>query len=159
MNSANGDSLPSLLIGLRDPEKEKRAWSVQEIVRAGDVAVPDLTVLLKDEDWKVRYRAAEALGMIRADKAIPDLINTCSDRKDHVRYMAAKALGLMKACDAVSTLVALLSDEHPYSRGIAAEGLGIIGDKTAREGLLIALRNESNPAIREKIEKSLNSLQ
>ncbi len=159
MNSVHSDHIASLFNGLRDPDKEKRASSVQEIVREGDVAVPELTALLKDEDWKVRYRAAEALGMIRAVSAVPELITACSDIKDHVRYMAAKALGLIKAREGVPVLISLLSDEHPYSRGIAAEGISSIGDQTARQELIAALSKESDPGIRERIEKSLNSLQ
>ncbi|WP_062400001.1 HEAT repeat domain-containing protein [Methanogenium cariaci] len=35
----------------------------------GSAAVPSLALLLNDEDWTVRYRAAEALGIIGGDVA------------------------------------------------------------------------------------------
>lgn len=145
----------SLLSGLRSPEKEKRAACTDEIVHHGRALVPDLTILLHDNDWKVRYRAAEALGLIGSDEAVPALIPACQDEKDHVRYMAAKSLGLIKSPGAVRILTRLLTDDHPYTRGIASEGLAAIRDRRGSDALEDAITRESIPELRERMAKNL----
>jgi HEAT repeat protein len=159
MNIQSTDQMADLFAGLRDPVKEKRAGCVRDIIRHGDPAVSPLILLLRDPDWRIRYRAAEALGLMHAKQAVPYLIETCSDEKDHVRYMAAKSLGLLRAADAVPVLIGLLTDDHSYSRGIAAEALGLIGDIQGRAGIESAAQNEQDPAIRDRMQKSLAALQ
>jgi len=158
MHTSTADQMAVLCTGLRHPDKEHRARCVHEIAKSGNIATPELIFLLRDTDWKVRYRAAEALGMIHGEDAVPDLITACSDEKDHVRYMAAKALGQIRATDAVPVLIQLLTDEHPYSRGIASEGLASIGDIRGKCGIESALEHETDPGIRDRMMKSLNTL-
>ena len=77
---------------------------------------------MDDPDWKVRYRAAEALGITGSKKAVPFLINSLDDPKDHVRYMAAKALGTLGSGDAEKALIARLGDENEFVRRSAGNG-------------------------------------
>lgn len=157
MHSPNPDALLLLISGLRNPKKEFRAECITQIIQYKGEAVPVLIPLLHDTDWRVRYRAAEALGLIDDTKSVPSLIETCSDEKDHVRYMAAKSLGLLRTSAAVSVLISLLTDNHPYTRGIAAEGLAAIGDIIGKSKIQSALQRESDPAIKERMIQSLKS--
>jgi HEAT repeat protein len=132
---------------------------MQKIADGGETGATKLIPLLKDHDWKVRYRAAEACGIMRAEKTVPFLITACHDEKDHVRYMAAKSLGLVKNSDAVPVLIELLTDEHLYTRGIASEGLATIQDPRAVLPLENAIQSETDPNVRLRMEKCLTLLQ
>lgn len=152
------DDIVTLIHGLSDPEKETRAKSTRLIAVTGSAAIPHLLPLLDLSDWKIRYRAAEALGLIGSEEAVPSLISTCSDEKDHVRYMAAKSLGMIKSPLAVHVLISLLTDEHPYTRGIASDGLAAIQDIRGKEPLRIAIEDEIDPELKKRMISSLSLL-
>lgn len=158
MSTHSTDNVAILIKGLYHPDKEYRADTVQKIVKCGDEAVKPLLTLLKDSDWKIRYRSAESLGLIRSNESVQDLIQACNDEKDHVRYMAAKSLGIIQDKRAVETLIRLLDDEHQYTRGIAATGLAAIGDTTAKTEIEAALSREPDQIVREKMIQSLKTL-
>ncbi len=139
----------------RQPDKQKRAEATGTIACHGEAVVPDLIFLLDDEDWIIRYRAAETLGRIRSPVAVPDLLKTTSDPKDHVRYMAAKALGLIGDIRAGPAFLRLLTDDHPYSRGIAAEGIAGVGYIPALSSLQEACSREADAGIRRRMQDAL----
>jgi HEAT repeat protein len=152
------DQIADLITGFYHPDKEYRAESVQKIVQYGEEATPVLVNLLNHPDWKVRYRAAETLGVMRSKVTVLDLIPLCKDKKDHVRYMAAKALGNIRDARAVPILVHLLTDDHSYTRGIAATGLAVIGNTDGKSAIESALLLETDPSVREKMIQSLKVL-
>lgn len=158
MNVSETDKMAVLVAGLYNPDKEYRATCVQKIAQQGAVASGHLIPLLKDSDWKVRYRAAEALGMIKAGDAVPDLMALCADEKDHVRYMAAKSLGSIRDPCAAPVLISLLTDHHPYTRGVAATGIAAIGGPIGKSEIRSALIKETDPGAREKMESGLHTL-
>jgi HEAT repeat protein len=159
MSLINEEDIAALLSGLRHQDKQKRAEITRKIAGLGSPAIPYLIPLLKDDDWIVRYRTAEALGMIGSEKVVPDLIAVCQDRKDHVRYMAAKSLTLLKSRTAAQVFVSLLRDEHPYTRGMSAEGLAAIGDPVGIAPLMSAINAEKNAELKERMIQSLSLLQ
>ena len=108
---------------LRDPEKAVRAQATRALADMGGPASERLISLLSDPDWKVRYRAAEALGMMKEKRLVCPLVAILSDEKDHVRYMAAKALGEIGVCDAIGPISSLLNDENPYVKRIAESAI------------------------------------
>jgi len=120
--------IPTLIQALKDPEKGVRGQATQALVMMGEPAYSDLIGLLRNSDWKVRYRAAEALGMMGDEKAARPLIGILSDGKDHVRYMAAKSLGMLRAPAAREALQRCISDENPYVRKMASSALLKIGN-------------------------------
>jgi HEAT repeat protein len=124
----NTDCIPTLIHGIRDEEKVVRAQAMQALVAIGEPALKDLINLLKDPDWKVRYRAAEALGKIGDEKAAGPLIRILSDNKDHIRYIAAKSLGMLEAQVARDPLRECLSDDNEYVRAMAISALLKIGN-------------------------------
>ncbi len=93
---------------------------------------PDLVALLKDEDPRIRRRAALAVGRTRLATGVPPLLPLLSGDADHeVRQMAAFALGLIGDASAADALTAALKDTDPIVQGRAAEALGLIAHKPA----------------------------
>lgn len=127
--TSNPDYLEIFIRALRDPEKAVRAQATLALVTIGRPASASLIHLLDDPDWKVRYRAAEALGLLKEQRAAGALIGKLSDEKDHVRYMAAKSLGMLKDPAAIEPLQRCMADENPYVRRMAGEALVIISKK------------------------------
>lgn len=90
------------------------------------VPAPDLAVLVRDPESRVRHRAALAIGRVGLAEGLPPLTALLEDAEPEVRAMAAFAIGLIGNRDSATTLVAALADASPLVRGRAAEGLGII---------------------------------
>lgn len=157
--SPGGDRLDSqikeLISMLSDPEKGVREEAMRGFVAIGRPAVPACIALLESTDWKVRYRAAEALGLIGGHEAYDPLLFALQDGRDHVRYMAAKGLGLIGDSRAVASLAALQRDENEFVRRSAARSLGQIGGGEAIRALRLALDTESVEAVRAAIVEAL----
>jgi HEAT repeat protein len=119
----NPDCIPTLIQALKDPEKEVRSQATQSLVMMGKPASGQVIACLNDPDWKVRYRAAEVLGLIGDEKAVKPLIDALTDSKDHVRYMAAKSLGMLRNPSASKPLQDRLSDENTYVMKMASKAL------------------------------------
>lgn len=150
----------SLLIRiLHDEDKDKRKLAMEALVECGNSAVLPLINLLDDGSWVVRYRAAEALGLIGDERSTGPLTNLLKDEKDHVRYMAAKGLGFIKKPASSISLIPLLKDENEYVRKMAAVSIGKIGGNgTALSALAVAAEKETCPATMEAMRLSLNRL-
>lgn len=155
MQPLHSEEILVLISGLRSTDKASRAQYTREIADYGEDAVPFIVPLLQEPDWIIRYRAAEALGMIEAPDAGTHLIPVCDDQKDHVRYMAAKSLGRLKYHEAVPVLIRLLADPHPYTRGISSESLAAIHDNRAIGPLKDAMEREKDPVIQDRMKKSV----
>jgi HEAT repeat protein len=139
--------------GLHDPDKRIRKINMETLAGYGKRAVPDLLLLLHDPDWIIRYRAAEALGLIQDPNTIENLLDLTN-----VRYMAAKSLGRMKDPRITPVLIDLLNDSHPYTRKIAAKGLAEINDIRAIDPLKEALKSESDTVIRDFFIETISTL-
>jgi len=150
----------SLLIeGLYGPEKDERAKCMEELVQCGNTAVLPLIGLLDDDSWVIRYRAAEALGLIGDDRALTVLTGLLHDEKDHVRYMAAKGLGMFGKKESSISLIPLLRDENEYVRRIVAVSLGSIGaSASAKSAIAAAIICEKDPAALEAMKVALEKL-
>jgi len=122
----------------------------------GDAVVSDLISLLSDDDWKVRYRAAEALGKIRNKGSVGALVEALSDEKDHVRYMAAKALGGTEDTGAVPPLIDRLGDGNPYVRKAAVLSIWKLGDASGRAAVRRLLDSERTDLVCEAIRSVLS---
>ncbi|MDD2473325.1 MAG: HEAT repeat domain-containing protein, partial [Methanoculleus sp.] len=119
--------LRALLSRLTDPDKAVRAEAMHGLAAIGKPAIPACIALLQNDDWKVRYRGAEALGLVGDGEAYAPLVAALDDAKDHVRYMAAKGLGLVGDPRAVAHLGVMQHDENEFVRRSAARSLGKIG--------------------------------
>lgn len=119
--------------------------------RKAVTAVPDLTAFLDDEDPRVRWYAAEALGNLgpEAQEAVPHLIKLLHSQavaagaganvgipkvEMPLRLMAADALGRIgpNARAAIPALIATLSDPDSRVRGLAGTSLGQMGPEAGK---------------------------
>ena len=111
------------------PEEKKRGRP--PLIIPPPSSSPDLTVLVKDQDSRVRRRAALALGRVRLTEGLKALVATLADTDVDVRSTAVFAIGLLGDPSSEAALVPLLTDPLPIVRGRAAEALGQIGAKGA----------------------------
>jgi cyclophilin family peptidyl-prolyl cis-trans isomerase/HEAT repeat protein len=105
---------------------------ILRIIRAEDERRwnDDLASLLKDQDARLRKRAALALGRIGDERALPALSESLQTDKDgDVRQMSAFAIGEIESPAGVDALVAVLDDTRQPGavRARAVEALGKIG--------------------------------
>ncbi|WP_317137784.1 HEAT repeat domain-containing protein [Methanochimaera problematica] len=143
--------------GLYSTDKELRAKAMQSLVESGTTAVLPLMDLMNDENWIVRYRTVEALGLIGDERAVNSLTKMLNDEKDHVRYMAAKSLGFYKKPELSISLLPLLRDENEYVRRITAVSLGNIGiSKSAAEALKKAAKTETDERAKTEMLNALS---
>ncbi len=115
---------------ISDVEKMKANKDVKGLIKA-----------LKDKDFNVQWRAAEALGKM-GEPAVELLIEALKDENIYVQNKAADALGKIGE-PAVEPLVEALKDENWSVRRGAANALGEIGDGRAVEPLIEALKDEN----------------
>jgi len=95
---------------------------------------PDLVLLLKDDEARIRRRAALAIGRVGLKEGVAPLVAMLASEPDpEVRQMAAFALGLLGDKSARDPLIAALGDQAPLVKGSAAEALGLIGDVAAAD--------------------------
>ncbi|HOB18386.1 MAG TPA: HEAT repeat domain-containing protein [Candidatus Methanoculleus thermohydrogenotrophicum] len=155
-DSQDEQELHTLIARLADPDKTVRAEAMRGLVMIGKPAVPACIRAMQDDEWRVRYRAAEALGLIGDERAYAPLVAALSDKKDHVRYMAAKGLGLIGDPRAIAHLRIAQRDENEFVRRSAAASLGKIGGVEAVAALRSALEDENTRGVREVILAALH---
>lgn len=81
--------------------------------RGGPEAVHLLIQALHDREWvSIRWRAARALGKLRATEAVGALVDALGDESPHVRKGVAQALGEIGDPQAVPALIGALRDEE-----------------------------------------------
>jgi HEAT repeat protein len=114
----------------------KGRWN--KCVQLATVAVQPLIAALGDTAWRVREKAAYALGKIGDGRAVEPLIAVLGDTDSAVRRNAAEAL-VQIGLPSVEPLIVVLGDTDSDVRRNAAEALGKIGDGRAVEPLIVAL--------------------
>lgn len=106
-----------------------RLLSVRDLVRAGDEAIPQIEGGLSDDDFQVRYAAATALGVLRAEQSLPALLET------------------------------LKNDPSLIVRAQTGVALGQIGSRLALEPLRAALENDESGDVRHQCELSIDQIE
>ena len=130
--AAAGRSVPELAWLLRhDPDGAMLNEVAKALAQIGVPALGELRQALRDENPRLRQRAAWALARFGPDAraAVPDLIDALKDTQPAVRAHAAAALGEIgaDARAAVERLVAAVRDRSPEVRMQALNALGLIG--------------------------------
>jgi len=119
---------------LSDPHAEVRLHAADKLAwyngPEGALAVPELVASLKDNDAKVRARAAQALGAIHAnpDLALPALVGNLQDSDYSARATAITAIGLYRsqAESVVPALLKGLDDTNSFVRSATVQSVGWI---------------------------------
>jgi HEAT repeat protein len=143
---------------LRDPDKGVREQAMRALAASGQPGFDILSGLVGDSDWKVRYRACEALGLMHIKEALPLLVRALGDEKDHVRYMAAKSLGLIGEPDAELPLIDRINDENVFVRKMVAITLGKLGGKASVGALRKQLDIEHSGEVKKAILESISQI-
>ncbi len=103
-------------------ERLKARWDIDGLIKA-----------LNHRDYRIRKKAAEALGEMKAREAVDALIKALKDENPEVRKVAAYALGRIGDEKAVKSLVEALKDESLDVRFEVAKSLREIGYKRFAE--------------------------
>lgn len=161
----NQKRLMWLLEKLQSPDEVER-WSATEQLaqlQSKESALP-LLHRLTDSDFRVRLKAASALGHLGDGRAVEPLIACVRNEQedDDVRAAAARSLGDLGDARAVEALITCLqqSDEGTAGTGAAAaEALGRLGDRRAVEPLLACIQWELPWGyVRQKAAQALGHL-
>jgi hypothetical protein len=124
-----------------DDEKFSPTFIAQRILGGvpDDRAVSLLLRALKHENWYVRQRAADVLGVVKTRLAIGPLRSAViGDIDEDVRSSSAKALAKIAGRQAVPDLVLAILDNDAGVRETAATWLGRLGDRRAIPALTAA---------------------
>jgi len=102
---------------LGDPDWRVRLLAVRDLVRCGRGSAPGIAAGLGDAELQVRYAAATALGVLRAEAAVDDLERVVREDRDALaRSPAVVALGEMESRASLDLLRE--SQAHDSSRDV-----------------------------------------
>ena len=118
----------------------------QKITEAGALIEP----LLGDKSKRIRYNAAECLGILYEDsgRQLTGLRNLLQDPSDIVRAQALESLALLKDRRALPEIVPLLSDDDPVVRSYAAASVGVLGGVSYKKALRRNLKTDKEELAR-----------
>lgn len=104
---------PLIAILKKDKDWDVRASAEDALVNIGAPAVQPLTIMLKDNAWRVRRRAVRTLGKIKDPRALEPLAAAMTTDHDcFVRKYSARALGEINNPRAAEILVAALKNKN-----------------------------------------------
>jgi serine/threonine-protein kinase len=179
------ESVPALLEALRDPDLHVQVAVVGALHELADVtAVPGLVNLLGDEsehvrrgavevlnrsprrpsricalrdaDWWVRVRAADALGTLGGERVVAAATSLLRDPDETLRRQAIELLNAVPGPAAVPALIGALDDPDWWVSERAIDALGKSGDARALEPLVAC--TERAPAVAVLAARALGAL-
>ncbi len=136
-------AVPMLLLMVGDSDAGVRAAAIHSLGRLKDArAVPLLSLAAKEQT--LTRPAVEALGAIGHSDGLPALIRVLEERRDDERTIekAFLAIGVTGSKTALPALVPYLKDDDTRFVVWAADAIGRIGERSAAEPLLEALRRD-----------------
>lgn len=95
-------------------EKTVRAEAAKTLGERGEEGGRAVLPLLRAEDWVLRYRAAEVIGLCGHKEFSGFLLPLLADERDHVRYMAVKSLGKIGNSFHADAVKSLADDKNPF---------------------------------------------
>ncbi len=137
----NGRTFVEWQRDLRDPSPDVRARAAQALATFEHRAVPVLTSVLNDKEYKVRSNAAEALVKIGPGRVVPSMIEALRSPEVPIRANAAIVLGAFgpAAQGAIPALARALKDANPRVRELAGEALNRIMGTGANDPITFPL--------------------
>jgi HEAT repeat protein len=149
--------MKELIRVMNDEDPQVRKKAIETLSRIENPAVGPLVAALRDDNGRVREKAANALIEIGGIGVTQAFIVALTDRNPYTREIAAGALGRIGDNCATKILVAALNDTNWTVRENAAEALGLIGDSYAIKPLITVLEDEDSD-VRLKAAEALDSL-
>ncbi len=141
-------------IGENVDERRKSAAALLEL---GPEGIPFWRALLHHADAEVRWRAAEALGDLRAAEAVPDLVRALRDPDGDVARRAVEALADLGAREAAVECVELLKSPDTPVRRRASRLLEKLKARDAAPAVIALLQSEES-GVRESAATTLGNL-
>jgi HEAT repeat protein len=122
---------------LDDPSWEVREETVETLkIFADKRTVSHLAdAARKDEDWRVRSHAIEALVQIDAESVVPTLVDALKDENNHIRNDAIEALIKIDIETAIPHIRSLLKDSNQRVKRGAIDALRNLGTPEALAAL------------------------
>lgn len=123
-------------LGLQRERRRANLGMLSALIESGQIGEL-VSYLRKNEDWEIRARAAEGLGIVGSAEAVPALTETLlKDNELRVRVCAADALGRIGSRDAVPALTVATKDqdEDEEVRAHAADSLVMILQRYLSQG-------------------------
>lgn len=166
MGSNAANAVPRIITYLEDKDAQTRFEAIECLEKIGPSqdAVKGIAKRLKDEEARVRSRAAIALANFgkSAAPATKALIAALKDSETDVRKNAVKALGNMapESNEAITALITALSDSEPQIRREAANALAKFGPSAskARSALEKAAYSDNFDYVRDAAKKALEAI-
>ncbi|MFN6518926.1 MAG: HEAT repeat domain-containing protein [Nostoc sp. CreGUA01] len=144
----NREYLLSLALSMLEMGDFQQRWEITKVLtNLGNIAIPPLIEILKDEDVdeELRWYAARTLGEFQHPNAITALVELLkNDEDEELKAIAATALGKMGTV-AINSLTELLVDED--TRLLAVRSLCCI-PQTETIAPLLSVVQDPQPAIR-----------
>ena len=119
-------------------------------------SVKYLLKAIRDADWWVRSRAADALGKIGGPTVITAALQLVSDKDEEVRRTAIEILNQTRDERALSYLIEATRDQDWWVSERAVDALGSMGNKNAVPRLLEMLK--SNPRSVPTVVRALGKI-
>jgi HEAT repeat protein len=113
---------------------------------------------LQDENWSVRWAAAEALAMLRNPTAIPALSAGLKDPSWIVQVAVVRALVELEAQGLAANMTPLLQSPRTAVREATAEALGDMGDPLAIPTLGELLKHDADEFVRFAALRAINQI-
>jgi len=115
-----------LIQGLRSSNRFERDMVVNELIKIGSPALPQLIASLNDSDHQVQEFAAGILGNIEDKTAVPSLLKALQENPSR-RYAVVWALGKIKDERAIPYIIEEFRHEEASVRKTAMRAIIIIG--------------------------------
>ncbi len=138
---------------LRAGREEEKETAAEQLMAAGQQAVPGLVEILQVGDEDSRWWAARALAGIPGPAATQALIKTLADPNQDVQVCAILGLGERQEEKAVDKLLALFPLSNNYARQHVSDALSKIGEPAVL-GLIKTLEHE-HPTVRAQAARAL----
>lgn len=114
-----------------------------------------LSLLIKDDDAKVRKAAVNSLAALKKESSVGHLVMALVDEAADVRIAAAGALGEIGCADILEPLLLTLKDEDPRVKCAALKSLGKLRHVGARQAIKDLLANAADGLVTISALKSL----
>ncbi len=122
-----------------------------------EVALPRLTVALKDTDCLVRAEAMRIIGKLKIKEFIGEVLQAIEDSETGVQMQAAYAIGQICSVEIMPELLKKLKSENSETRKTIVDAMHNLDSEQAVPGLFQALA-DSDQSVRRKALYALGQL-